>query len=93
MSVVLYQPKRDRLLYLARPTAVTLTCDAPILKALRPGALFLKDRILWSFILLVLALVESFPGAQSPLGSKEPIELFPSFRKVVVSLTPPKLAR
>ncbi len=32
-----YPPKRDCLLYVARHWAVTLTCDAPFLKALRPG--------------------------------------------------------
>src|SRR3990170_1166267 len=41
-----------------------------------PRDLCLKDRTFRSLFLLVLAAVESFPGAQSPLGSKEPIELF-----------------
>jgi hypothetical protein len=65
-----YPPKRDSLLYVARPLAVTLTCDAPS-KALRPGISVLKDRTFRRFSLLVLPVVESFPGAQSPLGSKE----------------------
>src|SRR4051812_35585269 len=37
MTLVPYRPKRDSLLYVARPKAVTLTCDAPLSKALRPG--------------------------------------------------------
>src|SRR5215208_1766067 len=37
MTFFPYPPKRDSLVCVARPKAVTLTCDAPLLKALRPG--------------------------------------------------------
>src|SRR6266545_501334 len=37
MTFFPHPPKRDSLLYVARRLAVTLTCDAPLLKALRPG--------------------------------------------------------
>ena len=87
MTFFFYPPKRDSLLYVARPLAVTLTCDAPS-KALRPGISVLKDRTFRRFSLLVLPVVESFPGAQSPLGSKEPIEPFVGPHKVVASSTP-----
>src|SRR5216684_149520 len=86
MTFFPYPPKRDSLLYVARHGAVTLTCNAPS-KALRPADLCLKGRTFRRSFLLVLAVVESFPGAQSPLGSKEPIELFLSSRKVFVSAT------
>src|SRR4029077_4636058 len=42
MTFFPYSPKRDSLLYVARHKAVTLTCDAPLLKALRPGLSFSK---------------------------------------------------
>src|SRR5687768_14516954 len=44
----------------------------------KPRDLCLKDRTVRSFALPVLTAVESFPGAMSPLGSKEPNELFVS---------------
>ena len=56
-----------------------------------PGSLS-QGSNLRRFFLLVLPVVESFPGAQSPLGSKEPIELFLSPRKVFVASTPPRPA-
>ena len=37
MNCFPYPPKRDSLLYVARHLTVTLTCDAPLLQALRPG--------------------------------------------------------
>ena len=37
MTVLPYRPKRDSLLYVARHKAVTLTWNAPLSKALRPG--------------------------------------------------------
>jgi hypothetical protein len=48
------------------------------LSGTKPRALCLSQRTVRSLcpVLLVLPVVESFPGAMSPLGSKEPIELF-----------------
>src|SRR5215472_16269351 len=116
MTLFPYLPKRDSLLYVAQPLAVTLTCDAPS-RALCPGisvssgepsGVFvswyclsssrslghsLKRRTFRSFCLLVLLVVESFPGTQSPLGSKEPIEPFVGPHKVVASSTLPMPGR
>src|SRR6195256_81363 len=56
-----------------RGTAVcrhTVLACAP-LQGTKPRALCLKHRTVRSFSLPVLPVVESFPGAMSPLGSKE----------------------
>ena len=78
--------KRDCLLCVARHTAVTPTWDAPFLRAQGPRDLCLKGRTMKSLSLPILALAESFPGAMSPLRSKELYEpiycqtLHPSYK-------------
>src|SRR5258705_11034332 len=73
-----------------RGTAVCRHTDSQCapLQGTKPRDLCLKHRTVRSFSLPVLALVESFPGAMSPLGSKEPNELFLSPHTVFVSSTP-----
>src|SRR5688572_16339005 len=80
------RPKRDCLLCVARHTAVTLTWDAPLSFGTKaPGSLSQATNH-QEFVSPVLALVESFPGAMSPLGSKESYEptycqtLHPSYK-------------
>jgi len=48
--------------------------ECVLLSGTVPRALFLSHRTVRSFCLPVLPVVESFPGAPSPLGSKEPNE-------------------
>src|SRR5262249_38881224 len=66
------RPKRDLLLCVARHRAVTLTRNAPLSKAQSPGISVSRIEPFREFPLPVLPVVESFPGAMSPLGSKEP---------------------
>src|SRR5262249_39129467 len=70
------RPKRDLLLCVARHRAVTLTRNAPLSKAQSPGISVSRIEPFREFPLPVLPVVESFPGAMSPLGSKEPNEPF-----------------
>ena len=56
--------------------SVTLTWDAPLSKAQGPGISVSRVEPSGVLSLPVLAFVESFPGAMSPLGSKEPNEPF-----------------
>ena len=68
--------------------AVTLTWDAPLFSASGPGLSVSKIEPLGDVGLsLLLRVVESFPGAQSPLRSKEPILPFLSLHTVFVSST------
>ena len=58
-----------------------------------PRDLCLKDRTVRSCQSLpVLHVVESFPGAPSPLGSKEPNQLFFSRHRVFVASRPQRFA-
>src|SRR5262245_64367794 len=70
------RPKRDLLLCVARHRAVTLTRNAPLSKAQSPGISVSRIEPYRAFPLPVLPVVESFTGAMSPLGSKEPNEPF-----------------
>jgi hypothetical protein len=75
---MLKQPSTKERLPAIRGTAHNRHTDlgcAP-LSGTRPRDLCLKHRTFRSFSLRLLVLVESFPGAMSPLGSKEPNELF-----------------
>src|SRR5262245_37973322 len=77
-SPMLKQPFTKERLPAIRGTAHSRHTDlgcAPLLGT-RPRDLCLKHRTFRSFSLPLLVLVESFPGAMSPLGSKEPNELF-----------------
>src|SRR5215510_3188471 len=87
------RPKRDLLLCVARHRAVTLTRNAPFSKAQSPGISVSRIEPFREFPLPVLPVVESFPGAMSPLGSKEPNEPFLSPHKVFVASRPQKSAR
>src|SRR5262249_40601738 len=87
------RPKRDLLLCVARHRAVTLTRNAPLSKAQSPGISVSRIEPFREFPLPVLPVVESFPGAMSPLGSKEPNEPFLSPHKVFVASRPQKSAR
>src|SRR5262249_30641296 len=80
------RPKRDLLLCVARHRAVTLTRNAPLSKAQSPGISVSRIEPFREFPLPVLPVVESFPGAMSPLGSKEPNEPFLSPHKVFVCI-------
>src|SRR5262245_56564984 len=70
------RPKRDLLLCVARHRAVTLTRNAALSKAQSPGISVSRIEPFREFPFPVLPVVESFPGAMSPLGSKEPNEPF-----------------
>src|SRR5437879_4559679 len=86
-------PTKERLAAM-RGTAVcrhTVLACAP-LQGTKPRALCLKHRTVRSFSLPVLPVVESFPGAMSPLGSKESTELFVLPHRVFVSSRPPRCA-
>src|SRR5262245_65693476 len=77
-SPMLKQPFTKERLPAIRGTAHSRHTDlgcAPLLGT-RPRDLCLKHRTFRSFSLPLLVLVESFLGAMSPLGSKEPNELF-----------------
>src|SRR5215510_14615665 len=87
------RPKRDLLLCVARHRAVTLTRNAPLSKAQSPGISVSRIEPFREFPLPVLPVVASFPGAMSPLGSKDPNEPFLSPHKVFVASRPQKSAR
>ena len=92
--MLFYFPTKERLAAM-RGTAQdrhTYSECAP-LQGTKPRDLCLKDRTFRSFSLPVLNVVESFPGAMSPLGSKEPNEPFFSPHKVFVASRPQKSAR
>jgi hypothetical protein len=63
--------------------AVTLTWDAPLSMGTKPRDLFLRHEPSGP----VLALVESFPGAMSPLRSKELYDLILSLHPSYKSQT------
>jgi ABC-type nitrate/sulfonate/bicarbonate transport system substrate-binding protein len=78
------RPKRDLLPYVARHTGRHTSLQCALSKGTRPRALCLKSRTFRSCQSLpVLRNGESFPGAMSPLGSKEPNEPVLSRRMVV----------
>src|SRR5688500_12564307 len=65
------RPKRDLLLYVARHPGRRTSLQCALSKAQGPGH-SVSNREPSGVVLLVLRNVESFPGAMSPLGSKEP---------------------
>src|SRR5262244_2070196 len=93
-SASLCSPTKERLTAI-RGTAHGRHTDlgyVPLLGTM-PRDLCLKDRTVRSCQSLpVLQVVESFPGAPSPLGSKEPYQLFFSRHRVFVASRPQRCA-